>query len=149
MGFFRVTDIPSRRVVQYTRAVGHTENVVYIEDESVLGKPLDQMPFADKTGIPTATAGMLYEVAYLPDAGPVYFTKHPEDAELSGENVTLSAAVKAGKPGYEFTWYKDGKEVVNAPYTADKLTVTEPGKYFCVVRDADGVEAVSKEVEVK
>lgn len=51
MGFFKVTDVPSRRVVQYARVSGSGENVVFIEDESVLGAPVDDMPFADKTGI--------------------------------------------------------------------------------------------------
>ena len=69
MGFFKVSDIPARRVVQYVRVSGHGENVVYIEDESVLGSPVDEMPFADKTGIPVPAAGMVFEVDYLPDAG--------------------------------------------------------------------------------
>ena len=51
MGFFKVTDVPSRRVVQFARVSGSGENVVSIGDESVLGTPVDDMPFADKTGI--------------------------------------------------------------------------------------------------
>ena len=77
MGFFKVSDIPARRVVQYVRVSGHGENVVYIEDESVLGSPVDEMPFADKTGIPIPAAGMVFEVDYLPDAGDVYFAVQP------------------------------------------------------------------------
>lgn len=149
MGFFRVSDIPARRVVQYVRVSGHGENVVYIEDESVLGSPVDEMPFADKTGIPIPAAGMVFEVDYLPDAGDVYFAVQPQDAELKGGSAKLTVSVKGGKPGYDYTWYKDGKEVVNIPYTEGALTVTQAGKYFVKVTDADGVEAVSKEATVE
>lgn len=149
MGFFKVSDIPARRVVQYVRVSGHGENVVYIEDESVLGSPVDEMPFADKTGIPVPAAGMVFEVEYLPDAGDVYFAMQPQDTELKDGSAKLTVSVKGGKPGYDYTWYKDGKEVVNIPYTEGALTVTQPGKYFAKVIDADGVEAVSKEAEVK
>lgn len=149
MGFFKVSDIPARRVVQYVRVSGHGENVVYIEDESVLGSPVDEMPFADKTGIPVPAAGMVFEVDYLPDAGDVYFAVQPQDTELKDGSAKLTVSVKGGKPGYDYTWYKDGKEVVNIPYTEGALTVTQPGKYFAKVIDADGVEAVSKEAEVK
>lgn len=149
MGFFKVSDIPARRVVQYVRVSGHGENVVYIEDESVLGSPVDEMPFADKTGIPVPAAGMVFEVDYLPDAGDVYFAVQPQDAELKDGSAKLTVSVKGGKPGYDYTWYKDGKEVVNIPYTEGALTVTQPGKYFAKVIDADGVEAVSKEATVE
>lgn len=149
MGFFKVSDIPARRVVQYVRVSGHGENVVYIEDESVLGSPVDEMPFADKTGIPVPAAGMVFEVDYLPDAGDVYFAVQPQDAELKDGSAKLTVSVKGGKPGYDYTWYKDGKEVVNIPYTEGELTVTQAGKYFVKVTDANGVEAVSKEAEVK
>lgn len=148
MGFFKVSDIPARRVVQYVRVSGHGENVVYIEDESVLGSPVDEMPFADKTGIPIPAAGMVFEVDYLPDAGDVYFAVQPQDTELKDGSAKLTVSVKGGKPGYDYTWYKDGKEVVNIPYTEGELTVTQPGKYFAKVIDADGVEAVSKEATV-
>lgn len=146
MGFFRVTDIPARRVVQYSRAAGHAESVVYIEDESVLGKPLDSMPFADKTGIPTATAGMLYEVAYLPDAGDVYIDGHPEDGEVGD---LLSVSARGGVEPYTFQWYFNGQMTIDLSTPDYALKAAKAGKYFCVVRDADGVEAVSKEAEVK
>lgn len=149
MGFFKVTDVPSRRVVQYARVSGSGENVVFIEDESVLGTPVDDMPFADKTGITLPAAGMLYEIPYLADAGDVYFSVQPKDTELADGSATITVEVKAGKPGYDYTWYKDGKEVVNIPYTEGALTVTQPGKYFVKVIDADGVEAVSKEAIVE
>lgn len=149
MGFFKVSDIPARRVVQYVRVSGHGENVVYIEDESVLGSPVDEMPFADKTGIPVPAAGMVFEVEYLPDAGDVYFAVQPQDAELKDGSAKLTVSVKGGKPGYDYTWYKDGREVVNIPYTEGELTVTQPGKYFAKVIDANGVEAVSKEATVE
>lgn len=149
MGFFKVSDITARRVVQYVRVSGHGENVVYIEDESVLGSPVDEMPFADKTGIPIPAAGMVFEVDYLPDAGDVYFYVQPFNAVLTDGVAKLSVIVKGGKPGYDYTWYKDGKEVVNIPYTEGALTVTQPGKYFAKVIDADGVEAVSKEATVE
>ena len=149
MGFFKVSDIPARRVVQYVRVSGQGENVVYIEDESVLGSPVDEMPFADKTGIPIPAAGMVFEVDYLPDAGNVYFAKHPADTALKDGSASISVTVKGGKPGYDYTWYKGGKEVVNIPYTEGSLTVTQAGKYFAKVIDADGVEAVSKEATVE
>lgn len=149
MGFFKVSDIPARRVVQYVRVSGHGENVVYIEDESVLGSPVDEMPFADKTGIPVPAAGMVFEVEYLEDAGDVYFAVQPQDTKLKDGSAKLTVSVKGGKPGYDYTWYKDGKEVVNIPYTEGALTVTQPGKYFAKVIDADGVEAVSKESTVE
>lgn len=149
MGFFRVSDIPARRVVQYVRVSGHGENVVYIGDESVLGSPVDEMPFADKTGIPIPAAGMVFEVDYLPDAGDVYFAAQPQDTGLKDGGAKLTVSVKGGKPGYDYTWYKDGKEVVNIPYTEGTLTVTQSGKYFAKVIDAYGVEAVSKEATVE
>lgn len=148
MGFFRVSDIPARRVVQYVRVSGHGDNVVYIEDESVLGSPVDEMPFADKTGIPIPAAGMVFEVDYLPDASDVYFAVQPQDAELADGSATITVEVKAGKAPYVLTWYKDGKEVVNAPEEALSLTVNAVGEYFVKVTDADGVEAVSKAAKV-
>lgn len=149
MGFFKVSDIPARRVVQYVRVSGHGENVVYIEDESVLGSPVDEMPFADKTGIPIPAAGMVFEVEYLPDAGDVYFATQPRDTELKDGSAKLTVSVKAGKTPYSHQWYKDGQPVVNIPAVDGELTVTQTGKYFVKVTDADGVEAVSKEAEVK
>lgn len=149
MGFFKVSDIPARRVVQYVRVSGHGENVVYIEDESVLGSPVDEMPFADKTGIPIPAAGMVFEVEYLPDAGDVYFAAQPHDAELKDGSAKLTVSVKAGKAPYAHQWYKDGQPVVNIPAVDGELTVTQAGKYFVKVTDADGVEAVSKEATVE
>lgn len=151
MGFFKVSDIPARRVVQYVRVSSHGENVVYIEDESVLGSPVDEMPFADKTGIPIPAAGMVFEVEYLEDAGDVYFAVQPQDAELKDGSAKLTVSVKAGKAPYSHQWYKDGLPVVNVPAVDGELTVTRAGKYFVKVTDADadGVEAVSKEAEVK
>ncbi len=149
MGFFKVSDIPARRVVQYVRVSGHGENVVYIEDESVLGSPVDEMPFADKTGIPVPAAGMVFEVDYLPDAGDVYFAEQPQDAALKDGNAKLTVSVKAGKAPYSHQWYKDGQPVVNIPAVDGELTVTQAGKYFVKVTDASGVEAVSKEATVE
>lgn len=148
MGFFKVTDVPSRRVVQFARVSGSGENVVSIGDESVLGTPVDDMPFADKTGISLSAAGMLYEIPYLADAGDVYFSAQPQDAELADGSATITVEVKAGKAPYALTWYKDGKEVVNAPEEALSLTVNTAGEYFVKVTDTDGVEAVSKAAKV-
>ena len=149
MGFFKVSDIPARRVVQYVRVSGHGENVVYIEDESVLGSPVDEMPFADKTGIPIPAAGMVFEVEYLPDAGDVYFAVQPQDTGLKDGSAKLTVSVKAGKAPYSHQWYKDGQPVVNVPAVDGELTVTQAGKYFVKVTDADGVEAVSTEATVE
>lgn len=149
MGFFKVSDIPARRVVQYVRVSGHGENVVYIEDESVLGAPVDEMPYADKTGIPIPAAGMVFEVDYLPGAGDVYFAVQPQDTELKDGSAKLTVSVKAGKAPYSHQWYKDGQPVVNVPAVDSELTVTQAGKYFVKVTDADGVEAVSKEATVE
>ncbi|MBE5650499.1 hypothetical protein HIN51_20690 [Salmonella enterica subsp. enterica serovar Dublin] len=148
MGFFKIKDVPSRRVVQYSRVSGVGEGVVYIEDESVLGTPVDDMPFADKTGIVLPAAGMLYEIPYLADAGDVYFSVQPQDVELADGSATITVEVKAGKAPYALTWYKDGKEVVNVPGEALSLTVNAVGEYFVKVTDADGVGAVSKAVKV-
>lgn len=148
-GFFTVTDVPSRRVVQYKRVSGSAEGAVYLEDESVLGKAVDEMPYADKTGIAVSSGGALFEVPYMADAGDVYFAVQPHDTELKDGSASISVTVKGGKPGYDYTWYKDGKEVVNIPYTEGSLTVTQAGKYFAKVIDADGVEAVSKEATVE
>ncbi len=149
MGFFKVQDVPARRVVQYSRVSGSAENVVYIEDESVLGAPVDEMPYAAKTGIPIPAAGMVFEVEYLEDAGDVYFAVQPEDAQLGSTATTLTATPKAGKAPYSVQWYKDDKQVVNVPDGGEKLKVTEAGKYWAVATDADGVQAVSKAAEVK
>lgn len=151
MGFFTVTDVPARRVVQYKRSnisFGDGAEFTYIEDESVLGSPVDEMPFADKTGIPVPAAGIVYEVPYLPDAGDVYFAVQPEDAKLGTTATTLTATPKAGKGPYSVQWYKDDKQVVNVPDGGEKLKVTEPGKYWAVVTDADGATAVSRAAEV-
>lgn len=72
-GFFEVTDAPERRVVQYKRVNAPGVGVVFLEDETVLGAPVDDMPYADKTGIGVSGGGVLFEVPYLPDAGWVYF----------------------------------------------------------------------------
>lgn len=148
-GFFSVTDVPSRRVVQYKRVSGSAEGAVYLEDESVLGKAVDEMPYADKTGIAVSSGGALFEVAYLPDAGDVYFATQPEDAQLGTTATTLTASPKAGKAPYAIQWYKDDKQVVNVPDGGEKLKVTEPGKYFAVVTDAGGTQAFSRAAEVK
>lgn len=149
MGFFKVSDIPARRVVQYKRVSGSAEGAVYLEDESVLGSPIDEMPFVDKTGIPIPAAGMVFEVKYLEDAGDVYFATQPEDAQLGTTATTLTASPKAGKSPYAIQWYKDDKQVVNVPDGGEKLKVTESGKYFAVVTDADGAQAFSRAAEVK
>ena len=148
-GFFLVTDVPSRRVVQYKRVSGSAEGAVYLEDESVLGKAIDEMPYADKTGIAVSSGGALFEVPYLEDAGDVYLAKHPADTALKDGSAKLIVSVKAGKAPYSHQWYKDGQPVVNVPAVEGELTVTQAGKYFVKVTDADGVEAVSKEAEVK
>lgn len=149
MGFFTVHDVPARRVVQYKRVSGSAEGAIHLEDESVLGKAVDEMPYADKTGIAVKSGGALYEVPYLEDAGDVYFSTQPEDAQLGSTATTLTATPKAGKAPYTVQWYKDDKQVVNVPDGGEKLKVTEAGKYWAVVTDDDGVQAVSKAAEVK
>lgn len=148
-GFFSVTDVPARRVVQYKRASGSSDGAVYLEDESVLGDAVDTMPFADKTGIKSTAGGALYEVPYLEDAGDVYFAVQPEDAPLSSKAASLTATPKAGKAPYSVQWYKDDKQVINVPDGGEKLSASEPGKYWAVATDADGKTAVSKAAEVK
>lgn len=147
-GFFTVQDVPARRVVQYKRSHS-ADNAVYIEDESVLGKPVDVMPFADKTGIAVTTGGALFEVPYMEDAGDVYFSTQPEDAQLGTKATSLTATPKAGKGPYQVQWYKDDKQVVNVPDGGEKLSVTESGKYWAVATDADGNTAVSRAAVVK
>ncbi|EBC7361152.1 hypothetical protein C8446_22610 [Salmonella enterica] len=148
MGFFKVQDVPARRVVQYSRVSGNGENVVYIEDESILGVAVDAMPYVDKTGLAVTSGyfGMVYEVPYLEDAGDVYFATQPEDSEAG---ATLTAAAKAGTRPYSYQWYKDDKQVVNVPDGGASLKASEPGKYWVVVTDAAGGSAVSRAAEVK
>ena len=145
-GFFTVTNVPARRVVQYKRVSGSVDGAVHLDDESVLGEPVDKMPYADLTGIPVAAGGTLFEVPYQEDAGDVYFATQPEDSEAG---ATLTVVAKAGRTPYVYFWYKDDKQVVNVPDGGASLKAAEPGKYFCVVQDAIGDEAVSKAVEVK
>lgn len=150
-GFFLVTDLPARRVVQYKRVSHSGEGVTYVSDEAILGDPINEMPYADKTGLAVTSSyfGMVYEVPYLPDAGDVYFAVQPQDIELKDGSAKLTVSVKAGKAPYSHQWYKDGQPVVNIPAVDGELTVTQAGKYFVRVTDANGVEAVSKEAEVK
>lgn len=148
-GFFSVTDVPARRVVQYKRVSGSADGAVYLEDESVLGDAVDAMPFADKTGLKVSAGGAVYKVPYLEDAGDVYFATQPEDAQLGSKATVLTATPKAGKSPYSVQWYKDDKQVVNVPDGGEKLSITEPGKYWAVVTDADGKTAVSQAAEVK
>lgn len=144
-GFFLVTDVPQRRVVQYKRVAGHADGVVYVADESVLGDPVDAMPFASLTGVAQVEGHILFEVPYLPDAGAVYFATQPEDAAV-GDTITVTA--KAGKAPHTFQWYRDDKQVVNVPDSAGELVAACAGKYWVVVTDADGVQAVSRAVTV-
>lgn len=151
MSFFQVTDIPERRVVQYKRTSGDVDGAVYVADDSVLGESIDEMPYADKTGlaIKSAYSGMVYELPYLPDAGSVYFSVHPESRQLNKTAPTkLTAEAKAGKSPYAYQWYKDDKQVVNVPSGDGTLSVTEPGSYWVVVTDADGISVVSKAAEL-
>ncbi|HCR8473547.1 TPA: hypothetical protein OPF72_001507 [Shigella flexneri] len=148
MGFFKVKDVPSRRVVQYSRVSGAGEGVVHIKDESVLGESVDEMPFADKTGLATISAGILYEVPYLDGAGDVYFDTQPADAKLKDGSAKLTVVVKGGKAPYDLQWFKDGKEVINVPYVEGELTVKDAGEYFVKAVDADGVSVVSKAAKV-
>lgn len=150
-GFFKVTDVPSRRVVQYKRVSHSGEGVTYVSDEAILGDPINEMPYADKTGLAVTSSyfGMVYEVPYLPDAGDVYFAAQPQDIKLKDGSAKLTVSVKAGKAPYSHQWYKDGQPVVNIPAVDGELTVTQAGKYFVKVTDADGVEAVSKEATVE
>lgn len=145
-GFFTVTDLPARRVVQYKRVSGSVDGAVHIEDESVLGAAVDAMPYADKTGIAISAGGTLFEVPYLADAGDVYLSLQPVDS-AAGDTLTVEA--KAGTAPYVYFWYKDDKQVVNVPDGGASLNASEPGSYFCVVQDAMGDEAVSRAVEVK
>lgn len=148
MGFFSVTDVPDRRVVQYKRSATADNGAVWIEDESVLGTAVDPMPYIYKTGIPVQAGGALFEVPYLEDAGDVYFAVQPESTELGSTGKTLKATPKAGKAPYTIQWYKDDKQVLNVPDGGEKLNVSEAGKYWAVVKDADGKEAVSKAADV-
>ncbi len=148
MGFFSVTDVPDRRVVQYKRSATADNGAVWIEDESVLGDAVDAMPFADKTGLSVTSGGALFEVPYLEDAGDVYFAAQPESTELGSTAKTLTATPKAGKAPYTIQWYKDDKQVLNVPDGGEKLKVSEAGKYWAVVKDADGKEAVSRAADV-
>lgn len=147
-GFFAVTDVPTRRVVQYKRVAHSGDDVIYVADEAVLGTPLNEMPYSDKTGLTAVSAhsGVTYEVPYLEDAGDVYFATQPEDSEAG---ATLTAAAKAGASPYTYQWYKDDKQVVNVPDGGASLKASEPGRYWIVVTDAAGVSAVSKAAEVK
>lgn len=146
-GFFLVTDLPARRVVQYKR-VSHTgDDVIYIEDESILGDPINEMPYANKTGLAVTSGffGMLYELPYLPDAGDVYISGQPADG-VAGD--LLSVGVRAGKEPYAYQWFKDGQMVVGLSTPEYAIKADKPGKYFVKVTDANGAEAVSKEASV-
>ena len=145
-GFFQVTDAPERRVVQYKRVNAPGVGVVFLDDETVLGAPVDDMPCADKTGIGVSGGGVLFEVPYLPDAGRVYFAVQPEDCAV-GE--TLTATAKAGQAPYTYQWYRDDKQVVNVPESAGELVAGVAGSYWAVVTDAGGEQAVSKAVTVE
>lgn len=146
MGFFLVTDVPERRVVQYRRVSESGESVVYLADESILGKAVGSMPFADKTGIAAQSAGVLFEVPYLADMGDVYISVQPADAAAG---ATLKIEAKAGTKPYKYQWYKNSMQVVNVPDTGGSLVAGDAGKYFCVVTDATGKEVVSVAAEVK
>jgi Penicillin-Binding Protein C-terminus Family. len=147
-GFFTVTDVPARRVVQYKRVAHSGDDVVYVSDEGILGDPINEMPYADKTGLAVTSGyfGMVYEVPYLEDAGDVYFATQPEDSEAG---ATLTAAAKAGTGPYSYQWYKDDKQVVNVPDGGASLKASEPGKYWVVVTDAAGGSAVSRAATVE
>lgn len=145
-GFFQVTDVPDRRVVRYQRVNAPGVGVVFLEDETVLGKPVDDMPYADKTGISVSGGGVLFEVPYLPGIGKVYFSAQPEDCAV-GE--TLTATAKAGQAPYTYQWYRDDKQVVNVPESQGELVAGVAGKYWVVVTDAVGDQAVSKAVTVE
>ena len=145
-GFFQVTDVPERRVVQYKRVNAPGVGVVFLDDEAVLGAPVDDMPYADKTGIGVSGGGVLFEVQYLPDAGRVYFAVQPEDCAVG---ATLTATAKAGQAPYTFQWYRDDKQVVNVPESQGELVAGVAGKYWVVVTDAGGEQAVSKAVTVE
>lgn len=145
-GFFMVTDVPSRRVVQYKRVhsiYGQDAHVVWVEDEAPLGAPCDAVPFTDKTGSIAGLVGggILFEVPYLPDAGKVYFATQPEDSDVGAK---LTAEAKAGAAPYTYQWYKDDKQVVNVPDGGGELVASEAGRYWVVVTDAGGEQAVSR-----
>lgn len=142
-GFFTVTDIPARRIVQYKRVSSSVDGAVYIADESVLGKAVDvaAMPYASLTGVSVDLTGNLFEVQYLEDAGSVYITTQPADS-VTGATLTVEA--KAGTSPYSYQWYKDSKQVVNVPDGGASLVASESGSYFCVVTDSSGAQAVSK-----
>lgn len=144
-GFFQVTDVPARRVVRYQRVNTPGVGVVFLDDETVLGAPVDDMPYADKTGIGVSGGGVLFEVPYLPDAGRVYFAVRPEDCAVG---ATLTAAAKAGAAPYTYQWYRDDKQVVNVPESEGELVAGVAGSYWVVVTDAGGEQAVSKAVTV-
>lgn len=145
-GFFVVTDVPVRRVVQYKRVSGSAEGAVFISDESLLGEPVDEMPYAAKTGIAVVNAGMLFEVPYLEDAGGVYFSVQPESGTVGN---TLKVEAKAGSGEYVFQWYKDGKQVLSLPSVPGELVASEIGEYYCVVTDyPGGGSAVSKVAQI-
>ena len=153
-GFFLVSDVPVRRVVQYKRVSSTVDGAIYLADDSLLGTAVDGMPFVDKTGLGIAVGGTLYEVPYLPDAGAVYFAVQPKSATGSYDGeahdiIRLEVKAKAGKAPYTYQWYKDDKQVVNVPAASASLAVTETGKYWCVVTDADSVQAVSEAADVK
>lgn len=148
-GFFLVSDVPARRVVQYKRVSSNVDGAIYLADDSLLGTAVDAMPFVDKTGLGVAVGGTLYEVPYLPDAGAVYFAVQPFGRSGNADEFVLSVEAKAGKAPYTYQWYKDDKQVVNVPAAGSSLTVTESGKYWCVVSDADGVQAVSEAADVE
>lgn len=146
-GFFQEFDVPHQRVVLYTRVGGPGPDVRYFEDETILGETTDKMTdVSEKTGIATPAVGINYSVPYLPDAGDVYFAIQPEDAEVG---TVLSVEAKAGEAPYSYQWYMDDKQVVNVPESGSTLKAGTAGKYFCVVTDAEGVQAVSKAAEVK
>lgn len=147
MGFFRVTDNPQGRVVNYQRVAGPGENVVYLEDESVLGETTDQVSdVAVKTGIAASVVGVNYQVKYLPDAGPVYIAKHPADGEVG---KVLSVTPMAGKPPYTYQWFFGDQMVIDTTTDANKVTASKVGTYFVQVTDADGVTAMSSAANVK
>ncbi len=117
--------------------IGADESCYTIQSVSAASAGEYSIKVTDACGILVSDPAML-----TVETGPVIDEQPASTSVCEGQPVTLCATLATGTPPFDYTWYKDGGIIPDAPnascYTIDTTTMADAGQYWVQVNNVCG-----------